>query len=358
VLHPFAARPAWQGFARAVPWLRLPGIVCLLALALAGRADATQTTCGNPACTQVAGLSGDAFSLGTWNGAAVSLSTTLNHCVFSNRPNSGTRIYSAVALGEGTTGGAFVLSGPGGTLPYQVELADGTGGSVAFTVMTTAVSLNLTALTGGSGGTFDSCTNSPTNVGGQQVRLTVFGSDMLTRTPGDYTGTMRITATTTTGGTASSFQLSGTIKVTIPGLVRLSGLQSNLTFGTWNPDAGVGLTIGDASLCVWSNNVGGGYSVTASASPGATFALQQPGQPTIPYEVYWAASAGVSGTGPATQLTHNLATAFAASAVTTDCSGGSNTSLVLRITDSDLAAAKALVTPYTSVLTLTVGQPP
>ena len=327
---------------------------CLIALALAaapeGPAQATATTCGNPACTQVAGLSGDTFALGAWNGSATSLTQTLNHCVFSNKPNNATpKNYDATVVGEGTAGGAFLLSGPGGaTLAYQVELADPAG---TFATMTAGSALNFPALTAA---VFDSCTNSGTNAGGQRLRITVFGTDMAAKSAGTYTGTLRLTAVT---GNASSFQISGTISVTVPGLVRLSGLHANLDFGTWDPDAGLGLTLSDSSLCVWSSNAGGNYNLTATTTAG-DFLLQHAGQDPIAYELYWATSAGITSPGSATQVSYATPTTFATSASQSDCSGGFNSSLVLRITEAELAAAAALATPYTSALTLTLGPPP
>lgn len=322
-------------------------------LAIAGHgstAHAVATTCGNPACTQVAGLSTDAFSLGSWNGSAVSLSQTLNHCVFSNKPNNANpKNYDATVVGEGTAGGAFLLTGPGGaTLSYQVELADPGG---TFTTMTSGSAINFPAL---DNATFDSCTNSGTNAGGQRLRITVFGTDMEVLLAGTYSGTLRLTAVT---GNASSFQVSGTISVTLPGLVRLTGLQSNLDFAAWDPDAGLDLTVSDTSLCVWSNNAGRNYSVTATTTAGS-FALQHAGQNPIPFEVYWASTSGVSTVGAATALTYATPETFTSAVTRTDCAAGFNGSLVLRVTDAALASAVALATPYTSALTLTVGAPP
>lgn len=313
-------------------------------------ARATATTCGNPACTQVAGLTGDTFALGTWNGISASLTQTLNHCVFSNKPNNTTpKNYDATVVGEGTAGGAFLLSGPGGaTLAYQVELADPAG---TFSTMTAGAAQNFPALTAA---VFDFCTNSGTNAGGQRLRITVFGTDMASKAAGTYSGTLRLTAVT---GNATSFQISGTISVTVPGLVRLSGLQANLDFGTWDPDAGLAVTVSDSSLCVWSSNTGNNYTVTATTTAG-DFLLQHSGQNPITYEVFWASSSGVTSPASATQVFYNAPSTFNSSATQSDCSGGFNSSLILRISDAEMAAATALVTPYTSALTLTVGPPP
>ncbi len=318
--------------------------------AMGGQARATATTCGNPACTQVAGLTGDTFNLGAWNGSAASLTQTLNHCVFSNKPNNTTpKNYDATVLGEGTAGGAFLLTGPGGaTLAYQVELADPAG---SFSTMTSGAALNFPAL---SNAEFDSCTNSATNAGGQRLRITVFGTDMASLLAGTYSGTLRLTAVT---GNATSFQISGTISVTVPGLVRLSGLQSNLDFGSWNPDAGLDLTLSDTSLCVWSSNTGNNYSVTATTTAG-DFLLEHAGQSPIAYQVFWAASAGISSVGSGTEVLYDTPEVFTSTATASDCSGGFNSSLILRITDAELASAVALATPYTSTLTLTIGPPP
>ena len=71
---------------------------------------AVPSGCGGPACVNLAGFSSDDYDLGTWNGAANQVRVNLRHCVFSNRPASGTKTYDANAMGVGTSGGAFLPS--------------------------------------------------------------------------------------------------------------------------------------------------------------------------------------------------------------------------------------------------------
>ena len=125
----------------------VPAVFMAVSLSAAQPAHAVPSGCGGPACVNIAGLSGDTFDLGTWNGTANTVtSTTLRHCVFSNRPASGTQTYNVTPTGLGTQGGAFLLSGPGGNLPYEVQIRDGTGGSIPFTVVTAGAVSSFTSL--------------------------------------------------------------------------------------------------------------------------------------------------------------------------------------------------------------------
>lgn len=310
-------------------------------------AGAVPSGCGGAACVNIQGLAGDTFDLGTWNGAANQLRVALRHCVFSNRPASGTKTYDATVTGVGTPGSAFVLAGPGGNLPYQVEINDTSG----YAPVTANVAANFLSI---SEAQFDSCTNSATNNGGQQLRVTVLETDMETFETGTYSGTLRIDVATPVGG-ATDFEVSGTISVEIPPLVRLNGLKNGFNFGNWNPNTQTEVVNFDDDVCVWSNHPSDGYTVTLTSDTGAL--EMSDGANSLPYEVWWAETAGVSTVaGADAQLSYNTPEVFTATATTTACTGGGTASMVAAIGEAALSAAVAGA--YTTTLLVTIGFAP
>jgi hypothetical protein len=134
---------------------------------------------------------------------------------------------------------------------------------------------------------------------------------------------------------------------------------------TYNPLAGGPIVLADSQIRVQKQRTAPGvgnsrYSITAQGSAGGGFNLSGPGGELMPYAVYWAESSGVSTTGAATQLTHNVAQTFGNATLGTlpslgsACTGGTdNASLVISFAAGDLAAG----TPgnYFGVLTLLIG---
>jgi len=203
----------------------VPAVTMAVSLLLTGPALAVPSGCGSPACVNIAGLTGDTFDLGTWNGTANTVtSSTLRHCVFSNRPNSGSKTYDVTPSGVGTAGGAFLLSGPGGDLPYEVQIRDGNGGSIGFTTVLANAVASFTSL---SEANFDFCSDSVTSNRGQRMRIKVFETDMQTFAAGTYSGTLRLDVATPVGS-ATDFETSGTISIEIPELAAAPAEQLRL----------------------------------------------------------------------------------------------------------------------------------
>lgn len=303
--------------------------------------------CGSPACVNIAGLSGDDFDLGTWNGAANTVRLNLRHCVFPNRPNAGAKTYNATITGVGTPGSAFLLAGPGGNLPYDVEINDGSG----FVLVAAGVQDNFAAL---SEATFDSCSDSATSSGGQRLRVTVYETDMETFPAGTYSGSLRVDVAAPQGS-ASDFETSGTISIEIPPLVRLLGLRNTFGLGSWDPDSANGKELSDNAVCVWSNHASGQYTVTVTSATGALEMVQ--GGDAVPFEVWWSGTAGIDTVaGSETQLFYGTPETFTTTATTTACTGGNTASMVVAASEDALAAAVS--GDYTADLLVTVGLAP
>lgn len=318
----------------------------------AGAAHAVPSGCGSPACVNIQGFAGDTFEIGPWNGAANQIrSAVVRHCVFSNRPNSGTKTYNLTPTGVGTAGNAFLLSGPGGDLPYQVEVRDGNGGSIDWTVATAGAVTSFTSL---SEANFDFCTDSATSGRGQRVRVTVFETDMEALAAGTYTGTMRFDVATPVGS-ATDNETSGAISVEIPPLVRLNGLKNAFNFGNWNPDSGGDEVNADPGVCVWSNHSSGHYTVTATTTTGTFEATS--GADAVPFAVWWSESAGISTVEASdAELDYGVAATFSTDAATTACTGGDTASVVIAFGEEVLGSAVA--GSYSASVTLTVGLAP
>jgi hypothetical protein len=158
-------------------------------------------------------------------------------------------------------------------------------------------------------------------------------------------------AASTQGSFGATSTGSLTINASVPGRVRISGLN-DVAFS--NVDPSVNAT--DAqNVCVWSNTSTRGYSITATGSGAAgAFTLVSGALPVVPYTVQWAGSSGqTSGTGlsAATALTGQTSTA-----TNSDCSAGpsASASLVVAIGSANLQAMTAGVT-YNGTLTLVVA---
>ena len=323
----------------------------LLLLAIGGPggspALAVPSGCGGPACVNLAGFSSDDYDLGTWNGAANQVRVNLRHCVFSNRPASGTKTYDANAVGVGTSGGAFLLAGPGGDLPYEVDINDGSG----FVLMTAGVDSNFVSL---SEAAFDSCSDSAGSAGGQRLRVSVFETDMETFQAGTYTGSLRLNVASPVGS-ATDFEINNTLSIEIPPLVRLNGLRNTFAFGNWDPDSGQGVELADNAVCVWSNHASGQYTVTATTATGA-FAMVQGGD-AVAFTAWWSGTEGISTVaGSEAELAYNTPDIFTTNADTTACASGNTASIVLAASEDALAAAVA--GSYSADLLITIGVAP
>ncbi len=341
------ALTAFRGRLQAAVRFALAAALLIFVLVPEDDALAVPSGCGSQPCVNLAGFAGDDYDLGSWNGAANTVRTNNRHCVFSNRPNSGTKTYDANAVGVGTSGGAFLLSGPGGDLPYQVEIDDGNG----FVVMAAGVEVAFDSL---SEAVFDSCTDSGNSAGGQKLRVTVFETDMETFTAGTYAGSLRLNVASPVGS-ATDFEINTSLTIEIPPLVRLNGLRNNFGFGSWNPDSGTGLELADNAVCVWSNHVSGSYTVTGTTLTGA-FEMTQAGE-VMPFDVWWSGTSGV-GTVAASdvQLAYNVPETFTTDATVTNCGGNNTASIVLAVSEDALSAAVS--GDYSADLLITIGLAP
>jgi hypothetical protein len=134
--------------------------------------------------------------------------------------------------------------------------------------------------------------------------------------------------------------------------VDISGLQ-DVTFSNLDPTVSVTRR---QSLCVFSNALLGGYSVTARGSgSGSAFTLSAGGSVApLPYQVQWS---GVSGASSGTALSPSIAlTGLASNAITLTCALGpsSSASLIVTLRASDLQAAGSGLT-YAGTLNLTIA---
>lgn len=159
-------------------------------------------------------------------------------------------------------------------------------------------------------------------------------------------GTMTA-ATAATDGTVGP-NSTGTLLITaeVPNLVRITGL-TDLDLGIWD---GVNPMSGNDDACVWTTT--GGYNITATGSGAAGAFTLASGGNILAYTVQWDDTAGqTTGTG----LTSGNALAGQTSAATsTTCAvSGLNSSVIVNISNADLATAPAGT--YTGTLTLVVA---
>lgn len=158
-------------------------------------------------------------------------------------------------------------------------------------------------------------------------------------------------AASTQGSLGATSSGSLTINASVPGRVRISGLN-DVTFSSVDPT----VNATDAqNVCVWSNTSTKAYNITATGSgAGGAFTLASGALPVVPYTVEWASSSGqTSGTSlaAATALTGQTSTA-----TNSDCSAGpsASASLVVSIGSATLQSMSAGVT-YNGTLTLVVA---
>ncbi len=106
---------------------------------------------------------------------------------------------------------------------------------------------------------------------------------------------------------------------------------------------------GSDNVCVYSNN--GGFNITATGSGAGNAFTLAGGGTTVPYAVEWANTSGaLSGTGMTSGTPLNSQTATFAGP---DCGGGTNTTVLINVSQVDLGDAPAAA--YSGVLTLLVA---
>jgi hypothetical protein len=105
-------------------------------------------------------------------------------------------------------------------------------------------------------------------------------------------------------------------------------------------------------VCVWSNNPGGSYFITATGNgSGNAFRLTD-GTRTLTYTVQWADNS--VGTNMTALTSGVKSSAFSSPAGAPDCSGSPRQSLRITIANAAIAGMEASTT-YTGVLTLLVS---
>ena len=150
------------------------------------------------------------------------------------------------------------------------------------------------------------------------------------------------------GSLGTTSQGSLDITLSIEDLIRISDF-SDMAFGAYS---GTGDLNSNDDLCVYRNDTGGQYTITATASEGA-FQVDDGGTNTIAYSVFFNDTTGTTGE---VAVTYNTATATQSGANTTssDCSvGGLSANVHVRFLAADLQAA--VPGSYSGTLVLTAN---
>ncbi len=333
--------------------------VLVIVMMMVGFMTSTETYAANSqcagrfrSCADLEGFNGDTFTI-TWNGGN-NRSAVRRHCALSNRPFFSARTIEVTAIGQGP-GGAFELTGPGGTVNFIVQYRNPTGGGwVTLQPNTPSTFESLTEAQ------FDICTSSGNNAGGQRMRIRIIDNDLESVPAGTYTGQIRLTVDAPFGA-GTDTETSGRITVVSPPLMNFIRLKNNFDFGIWD---GVGdETNADTSICVWTNNrvsAGGPatYQVTATTTEGAFQAISGINAP-LPFSVYWANAGGVNTIGPATELSYATPQLFTTTNTSENCAGGTNNaSMIVFFDENDLGAAAGSATAYQSTVLIEVAIPP
>jgi len=113
--------------------------------------------------------------------------------------------------------------------------------------------------------------------------------------------------------------------------VQISNMN-DISFGSWSGSLSMEQT--DA-VCIYNDSANTNYKISAT-SPGGVFRMTNGGN-NLNFEVRFQGSSGGF-----VQLTHGSPSNFTAANISSsNCSGGTNATLKVTVTESDLAAAKA-----------------
>lgn len=147
------------------------------------------------------------------------------------------------------------------------------------------------------------------------------------------------------GSLGATSQGDLTITLKVDALVQISDLN-DISLGTFDGTTDLS---GSDNVCVYSNN--GGFNITATGSGTSSAFTLAGGGTTVPYAVEWANSSGASsGTEMFAGRPLNGQTAKFAGA---DCGGGTNTTVLVSVSQADLSSAPS--DAYAGVLTLLVA---
>lgn len=142
-----------------------------------------------------------------------------------------------------------------------------------------------------------------------------------------------------------------TINATITPEVAISDLD-DFTFTATMLQTAVN-TSADASLsdnvCVWSNNIDGGYFITATGDGASNAFTLTDGTRTAAYTVEWT---GLTG-GQVALTSGTKSSKFISAATAPDCGGSTSATLEIGLANATIAAMEATTT-YSGVLTLLV----
>lgn len=152
----------------------------------------------------------------------------------------------------------------------------------------------------------------------------------------------------TDGSLGATSTGSSTVTVTVPNLIRITGI-SDIALGSFS---GSGAMTGFDDVCIYTNLAAGTYQVTATGSGTSSAFTLASGGNTLAYSAYWNDTSGTN-TGEA-QLTATtpLTTQSGANTSSETCSGGTNARFRVLIAEAALLAAQA--GSYTGTLTLAV----
>lgn len=322
-------QPAAGGLARAL--LRV-GVLLVALLPLLGQAGVAVTPLAD-------------FDFGHWSPTAGQLAASRDFCAVSvvgqrltaNNANQ-LRPYGVTveALDAAASGGRFRLAHveDGHFLNLELRLRDLRRGA------TEALAPNVGTAIDKTGDELGCPRGGPNG----RLLLRLLGSDLAGARAGVYEG--RFSLTVAGGSSGSDTEITTfRIRLEIPDLVRISSL-GDIALGFF---PGSGDLLGSDALCVYRNDPAGAYLVEASGQgAGEAFVVAQ-GEAELPFAVDYS-----DGSGWRTLSAGGSALAAGnADVVATDCGGGSNARVRVRIDEAALARAEP--GSYAGRLTLTVA---
>ena len=152
----------------------------------------------------------------------------------------------------------------------------------------------------------------------------------------------------TLGATSSG---SKDISVTVAKMTRITGLEDY----TVNWKVGDGNLEDSDNVCIYSNT-GSDYKITASSSNGSGDFILKSGSTELDYQVSWTDSSGASfDDGDGLSEDDQSSTFNNASTTSSNCSGGNNATVSIKVLASDLEAVDGTSTAFEDTLTLAVA---
>ena len=149
---------------------------------------------------------------------------------------------------------------------------------------------------------------------------------------------------------------SSTITVEIPAIANITNVD-DLDLGTWS---GSGDLSAADDVCIYVNSSGGGYTMEAHGNgAGSAFTLLRiSDSATVSYTVKWGESSGLNYSSMSTILSANTPSSTLTGVTMTNagCSGGTNASFAVQISESELGSKVGVSSEdFSGTLTLTVA---